>query len=65
MFNAQSRQALFPRFPPEVLEQAPSRLAVWSDRQRQRAALARLDDRLQKDIGVGRKEADVESRRWD
>lgn len=65
MFNAQSRQAFFPSFPPEVLDQMPSRLAAWADRQRQRTALARLDDRLLKDVGVSRKEADVESHRWD
>ncbi|WP_420024548.1 DUF1127 domain-containing protein (plasmid) [Cereibacter azotoformans] len=27
---------------------------AWADRQRQRAALARLDDRLLRDVGVTR-----------
>ncbi len=57
--------AFFPHFPPEVLVRAPSRLLAWLDRQRQRAALALLDDRLLDDIGVTRGEAAAESRRWD
>ena len=65
MFNAQSQRGFFPHFPPEVLNQAPSRLAAWTDRQRQRAALARLDDRLLRDVGVTRAEAFAECRRRD
>ena len=57
--------AFFPRFPPEVLGRAPSRLLAWLDRQRQRAALAQLDDRLLDDIGVTRDEAADEIRRWE
>lgn len=55
----------FPHFPPEHLSANPSRLMIWADRQRQRAALARLDDRMLKDIGLTRSEADAEARRRD
>jgi len=65
MFNAQSQHRFFPHFPPEVLEQAPARLMAWADRQRQRAALARLDDRLLDDIGVDAALAVIEAARWD
>ena len=57
--------AFFPRFPPEILGKTPSRLLAWSDRQRQRAALAGLDDRLLDDIGVTRDAAAAECLRWD
>ena len=65
MFNMQSQHNFFPHFPPEVLEQAPSRLMAWADRQRQRAALARMDDRLLRDVGITRLEATAECRRRD
>lgn len=55
----------YPRFPPEVMPDPPSRVLFWLDRQRQRAALARLDDRLLHDIGVGRVAAAREGGRWD
>ena len=57
--------AFFPRFPPEWAQRAPSRLWLWIDRQRQREALAELDDRLLADIGVNRVEAEAECARWD
>lgn len=60
-----SATAFFPRFPPETMRQAPSRALSWLDRQRQRAALAELDDRLLADIGVSRAAAEAEARRWD
>jgi uncharacterized protein YjiS (DUF1127 family) len=41
-----------------------TRVAQWLDRQRQRAILATLEDRLLADIGVTRAEALHESRRW-
>lgn len=59
------RTAFFPRFPPEGLAQAPSRLLRWLDRQRQRTRLAQLEDWQLEDIGVSRSEAEAESRRWD
>ncbi|MEQ8862252.1 MAG: DUF1127 domain-containing protein [Thalassobaculum sp.] len=57
--------AFSPRLPPEATQQAASRVLRWLDRQRQRAALAELDDRLLADIGVNRASAEAESRRWD
>lgn len=60
-----SPTAFFPRFPPEAMRRAPSRLLYWLDRQHQRAALAELDDRLLADIGVSRAAAKAEARRWD
>lgn len=57
--------AFFPRFPPEELSEAPSRLLLWLDRQRQRDHLAQLEDWQLDDIGISRSEALMESRRWD
>ena len=57
--------AFFPRFPPEDLSEAPSRLRLWLDRQRQRTRLAQLEDWQLDDIGISRSEALMESRRWD
>jgi len=54
-----------PHFPPEAARRAPSRVLDWLDRQRQRTALAELDDRLLNDIGVSRAAAETEARRWD
>lgn len=65
MFDRQSRQSFFPHFPPEALGNAPSWLMAWADRQRQRAALARLDHRLLKDVGLTRSQAMAESCRRD
>lgn len=65
MLNAQSQHSFFPHFPPEVLDQASSRLVAWADRQRQCAALARLDDRLLRDVGVTRAEVFAECCRRD
>lgn len=36
-------------------------LALWRDRAGQRRALAKLDERILRDIGVGRAEADEEA----
>ena len=60
-----SLTAFFPHFPPEMLRPERSRLLAWSDRQRQRAILARLEDRMLEDIGVTRAEAKAESLRQD
>lgn len=60
-----SPTAFFPHFPPEAVRRVPSRVLGWLDRQRQRAALAELDDRLLNDIGVSRAAAETEARRWD
>ena len=60
-----SLKAFFPHFPPEVFRPVRSRLLAWSDRQRQRAILARLEDRMLEDIGVTRAEAKAESLRQD
>jgi len=50
--------------PPRTYRQARlARIVEWLDRQRQRAALAELDDRLLADIGISRAEATVESRK--
>lgn len=43
----------------------PTALAIWLDRQRQRAHLLRLDQHLLDDIAVSRVEAIREARRWD
>jgi uncharacterized protein YjiS (DUF1127 family) len=56
--------AFLPRFPPVALEQMPSRVQLWLDRQRQRIALAKLDDRLRADVGINPSEAAAECRRW-
>lgn len=58
-------KAFYPRFPPEVMVAAPSRLLAWADRQHQRATLARLEDRMLADIGVTRAEATAEALRND
>lgn len=58
-------KTFFPHFPPVLAAPAPSRLLAWADRQRQRAALARLDDRMLADIGLTRAEAEAEARRHD
>lgn len=65
MNQTTSLKAFFPHFPPEVLIPVPSRLLTWADRQRQRAALARLEDRMLNDIGVTRAEAMAECQRHD
>lgn len=54
-----------PRLPPWRISPAPSRLLAWSDRLRQRAAVARLDDRLLADVGLSRDDDVAESKRWD
>jgi uncharacterized protein YjiS (DUF1127 family) len=59
------QKAFFPRFPPVATSRAPSPLLAWVDRQRQRAALARLEDRMLDDIGVTRAEAAAEALRHD
>lgn len=55
----------FPRFTMEAGRGASERLILWLDRQRQRIHLSLLDDRLLEDIGVSRKDAEAEGRRWD
>jgi uncharacterized protein YjiS (DUF1127 family) len=60
-----SRPAFFPRFLVEADRRRLSRVLAWLDRQRQRAHLAQLEDRLLDDIGVSRRDAVAESRRWD
>ncbi len=65
MDRTKSQQGFFPHFPPVVLVPLPSRLMAWAERQRQRAALARLEGRLLDDIGVTRAEAIAEARRHD
>jgi len=65
MDRTKSQQGFFPHFPPVVLVSVPSRLMAWADRQRQRAALARLEGRMLDDIGVTRAEAIAEARRHD
>lgn len=59
------RTVFLPRFPPEELSTASSRLLRWLDRQHQRAQLAKLEDWQLDDIGVSRIDAAMESRRWD
>lgn len=56
--------AFFPRFPPVALEQMRSHVQLWLDRQRQRIALAKLDDRLLADVGISRSAAMEEAQRW-
>lgn len=65
MHQITSPRGFFPHFPPVVQVPAPSRLLAWADRQRQRAALARLEGCLLDDIGVTRAEAIAEARRHD
>ena len=65
MNQTTSLKAFFPHFSPEVLIPVPSRLLAWADRQRQRAALARLEDRMLDDIGATRAEAVAECLRHD
>ena len=57
--------AFFQKFPPEWVDRTPSALWFWLDRQRQRAALVQLDNRLLDDIGVSRQAAEQEGARWD
>ena len=54
-----------PRMPPWRVVPAPSRVLAWTDRLRQRTALARLDERLLSDVGLSREVAEEESQRWD
>lgn len=65
MKQTRSLKAFFPYFPPLAQSSAPSPLLAWADRQRQRAALARLEDRMLDDIGVTRGQVNTEARRWD
>lgn len=65
MKQTRSLKAFFPYFPPLAQSSAPSPLLAWADRQRQRAALARLEDRMLDDIGVTRGQANTEARRRD
>lgn len=65
MNRTTSQKGFFPHFPPVELAEASSRLLAWADRQRQRAALARLEDRMLDDIGVTRAEAAAEALRHD
>lgn len=65
MNRSTSLKAFFPRFPPKVLIPAPSRFEAWANRQRQRSALMRLEDRMLDDIGVTRLQAETEARRRD
>lgn len=41
-----------------------ARLVLWGERSAQRRRLAQLDDRMLKDIGIGRSEAYRESSKW-
>ncbi len=66
--NALTVQRPFPfaRFAPSFSRSiGPTALVLWLDRQRQRAHLSRLDQRLLDDIAVSRVEAIKEARRWD
>ena len=38
--------------------------ALWRERSRQRRALMKLDERMLRDVGIGRIEADNEARKW-
>lgn len=55
----------FRRFPPECGVAATPGWLAWLDRQRQRAVLAGLDDRLLADIGLSSMDARRETLRWD
>ena len=58
--------------PPRIWTIQPGRVAgnlarlvvLWCRRSRQRRALEKLDDRLLRDIGIGRIDADNEARKW-
>ena len=65
MKQTRSLNTFFPHFPPLAQSSAPSPLLAWADRQRQRAALARLEDRMLDDIGVTRGQPNTEARRRD
>ena len=39
------------------------RLLIWQERAAERAHLASLDDRILKDIGISRSQADIEARK--
>lgn len=65
MKQTRSLKAFFSHFPPLAQSSAPSPLLAWADRQRQRAALARLEDRMLDEIGVTRAEAAAECQRHD
>jgi uncharacterized protein YjiS (DUF1127 family) len=59
----------FARLPPgepptPALACALASVVAWLARQRQRAELVRLDDRMLADIGISRAEAVREGRRW-
>lgn len=40
-----------------------NRIALWHERSRQRRALMKLDDRMLRDIGIARSEAENEARK--
>ncbi|MCW5729577.1 MAG: DUF1127 domain-containing protein [Alphaproteobacteria bacterium] len=48
---------------PGLLVRFFDRLLAWQDRARERAALASLDERMLKDIGLSRSEAEREAAR--
>ncbi|MCW5752681.1 MAG: DUF1127 domain-containing protein [Alphaproteobacteria bacterium] len=48
---------------PGLLVRFFDRLLTWQDRARERAALASLDERMLKDIGISRHEAEREAAR--
>ena len=52
----------WPRFAPfAVLRRGAALLALWHWRARSRAQLARLDDRLLRDMGIRREDACIEA----
>lgn len=64
-FEFHTSSSGFAPLPPRRAETGvPSLFSRWLDRQRQRAVLAELEDRLLTDIGLSRAEALREARRW-
>jgi hypothetical protein len=65
MNQTTSQKGFFPHFPHVAISRAPSPPLVWADRQRQRAALARPEDRMLNESGVRRAEVAAKALRHD
>jgi uncharacterized protein YjiS (DUF1127 family) len=60
MFGASAKRGAQPSIAERILFAPLAILSTWSERLKQRSALAGMDDRMLKDIGVSRTDALVE-----